>query len=139
MSKIIENAFKYCVINKYRFTEPRKKVLEIILEQNKKIGAYDILKQLSHERNINPPTVYRSIEFWLKHGFIHRIESLNSYIVCNNNHDHKGTQIVICDKCGITKEVCIEESIISKKINKLEDFKVETWNMEIHGLCAHCK
>ena len=97
------------------------------------------MKQLSYERKINPPTVYRAVEFWLKHGFIHRIESLNNYIACNNNHDHKGIQILICDKCGVTKEICVDDKRISAELSKKESFLVHNWSMEIHGLCSHCK
>ena len=47
-----------------------------------------------------PPTIYRAIDFWHSHNFIHRIESQNAYFICIENHLHKGSQFMICDECG---------------------------------------
>ncbi len=90
-----------CKTNKWRLTEPRLKVLKIISLSNRPIKAYDILKKLGDLiKNPKPPTAYRAIEFWEKHNFIHRIESLNAYAVCNKKHTHNGSQFLICNDCG---------------------------------------
>ena len=135
---LINKAQSYCESYKYRFTEPRQRVLEVIVEQNSPITAYNILRLLSVKKDINPPTVYRAIEFWSQHSFIHRVESMNSYIACNSNHKHKGIQVLICDECGLTKEICINDLTISANIRKKEAFLVKNWNMEVHGICSNC-
>lgn len=138
MNNYITEAEKFCEKNKYRFTQPRKEVLEVIINYKAPLSAYDILKILSVEKEVKPPTVYRAIEFWSKHGFIHRIESLNAYISCDLSHKHKGTQVIICDKCGMTKEVCFGDFKIAKKVQESEGFVVADWNVEIRGLCKNC-
>ncbi|MED7820164.1 MULTISPECIES: Fur family transcriptional regulator [unclassified Francisella] len=135
---LIKQAEIYCKSYKYRFTEPRERVLEAIVKQKDPVTAYDILRLLSTEKDIKPPTIYRAIDFWLKHGFIHRIESMNCYIVCNFNHKHKGTQILICEKCGTTKETCVDDKYISDEISEKESFLVHSWSMEIRGICSKC-
>lgn len=138
MNNYLKQAQLFCEENKYRFTLPRQQVLETIINRHKPISAYDILRTLSVEKEIKPPTIYRAIDFWSKHGFIHRVESLNCYIACNADHQHKGIQILICDSCGSTKETCLNEFKIPTKIKDNKTFLVKTWNLEIHGLCANC-
>ncbi|API86051.1 Fur family transcriptional regulator [Francisella uliginis] len=135
---LIKQAEIYCKSYKHRFTEPRKRVLEAIVKQKAPLTAYDILRLLSIAKDTKPPTIYRAIDFWLKHGFIHRVESMNCYIACNFNHKHKGTQIIICEKCGMTKETCVDDKRISAEISEKESFLVHSWSMEIRGICSKC-
>ena len=80
-NKQIEKAKKYCFEHKYKYTEPREKVLKAILESDDVLGAYDILEIMTtKDEKPRPPTIYRAIEFWETHGFIHRVESANGYI-----------------------------------------------------------
>ncbi len=56
-----------------------EKVLEAIFNQDNPLSAYDILEIISVKKQINPSTVYKAIDFWLKHGFIHKIENQECY------------------------------------------------------------
>ncbi|APD50619.1 Fur family transcriptional regulator [Francisella hispaniensis] len=138
MNKNIQTAKEFCEKNKYRFTKPREQVLETIFSQDTPLSAYDILEILSEKKQINPPTVYRAIDFWSKHGFIHRVESISAYIACDIQHKHEGTQIIICNKCGITKEVNLINLNITDELREKESFLVTGWNFEVHGICASC-
>ena len=136
---ILTRAKKYCENNKLRFTEPRQNILSLLAKSNEPLGAYKIKELLSlGKEKPNPPTIYRAIEFWEKHGFIHRVESLNAYIVCCQNHKHKNFCIFICDNCKITKEIYLKENLISTKNLKENDFTVHSYNTEISGKCSKC-
>ena len=138
MRSYLIQAKKYCDRNKHRFTEPRQKVLNAIVKQKAPVTAYDLLKILSINKDVKPPTIYRAIDFWSKHGFIHRVESLNAYIYCDKDHKHEGSQIAICDKCGITKEIHLDNLNISQRLKEEESFSVSNWSFEIHGMCQNC-
>ena len=104
-NRLVKRAIKFCKVNKERLSKPRLEVLKIINESTKPIKAYEILKKLSEKiDNPKPPTAYRAIDFWHKHNFIHRIESLNAYSACKEDHSHDGSQFLICDDCGIVIE-----------------------------------
>ena len=137
---LIEKAAEYCESNKQRLTEPRRHVLDIIARSVKPLGAYDVLEQLSlMVDNPKPPTVYRAIEFWQKHGFIHRIESLNAYIGCDAGHRHKGSQFMICDDCGMVIETHLCELPLPLKDSTDQNtFVPSRWSFEIHGHCENC-
>ena len=138
--EIINKAKQFCLKNKHRLTHPRLEVLKIISQSTKPIKAYEILNKLGNViKNPKPPTAYRSIDFWLKYNFIHKIQSLNAYLLCTENHLHKGSQYLICDGCGKVTEshFCKLPSIISKNIKK-NFFNPTQWNLEINGLCSKC-
>ena len=140
MKKIIKNALKFCSKSNVRLTEPRLEVLKIISNSEKPIKAYEVLDKLASKmKNPKPPTAYRAIEFWMKHNFIHRIESLNAYLACEENHLHKGSQFLICESCGkvIESHIC-ELPEAFKKSTRKNTFIPSTWNLEINGICNLC-
>ena len=134
--KIVE----ICKKNKWRLTEPRLEVLRIISISKKPIKAYDILKKLANKiKNPKPPTAYRAIEFWQKHNFIHRIESLNAYTACSHKHVHENVQFLICDDCGKVIESHSQDiSQFLKNSTEKNTFKPIRWNLEINGICNQC-
>ena len=64
-----------------RLTELRRRVLELVWQSHKPLGAYDILAVLSEQdgRRAAPPTVYRALDFLLENSLVHRIASLNAF------------------------------------------------------------
>jgi len=135
----------FCLEQGLRATEPRKHVLEIVAANKKPATAYDVLELLGKRMpQPKPPTVYRAISFLQEHGFVHRIESLNAYVVCcqgnHPGHHHSGSQFFVCDDCGRVEEVhpvSIPAHITSQA--EQSNFKVRQWFAELHGSCAECK
>lgn len=134
-------AFKrYCEENGLRVTAPRLLVYGIVSKAKKPITAYDVLDQLAKKLdNPKPPTAYRALEFLGTHGFVHRIESINAYVSCDENHRHQGSQFMICASCGAVEEVhlCHLPEGLSKQLAK-NKFTLSYWNAELHGLCDKC-
>ena len=138
--EILKKAIEYCEKKNYRLTNPRLKVLEIITCSKRPLKAYEILKLLGDEiSNPKPPTVYRAIEFWKNHNFIHRIESLSSYAICTVGHSHNGSQYLICNSCGkvIEAHICKLPLDLRKSVEK-NTFRLSSWNLEINGICNSC-
>lgn len=131
----------FCKENGHRYTKPRSVVYEIIQKSDKALGAYEILDLSAKPlNNPKPPTIYRALEFLQKHGFIHRIESLNAYVSCSAGHHHKGSQFMICSSCGRVQEAHMchpPEDLVGKISDK--GFSLSHWNAELHGLCSQCQ
>lgn len=140
IKKLIQTVENYCNEKGIRFTEPRRLVLEIVAASETPIGAYDVLaglgKVLKHPK---PPTAYRAIEFLQEHGFLHRIESLNAFVICHADHKHEGSQFMICDRCGkvIEAHVCDLPKALADKTREA-GFHLASWNAELHGTCSAC-
>ncbi len=131
---------EYCDNHGLKITPPRKAVFDIITGANKPLTAYEILDEMGSVLDKpKPPTAYRAIEFLYQHGFIHRIESLNAYISCAEDHKHKGSQFMICDQCGRVEEVHLC-SIPTGLRDQAEGkgFTLSFWSVELHGTCSAC-
>ena len=141
IAKIVKDVAGFCTEQGLRFTEPRQYVLEIIAAAKKPVGAYDILAALGEKiDNPKPPTAYRAIEFLEEHGFVHRIESLNAYVLCGTDHRHEGSQFMICDSCGDVTEahLCHIPSDLAGK-TEAAGFQLKHWSAELHGICKNCR
>ena len=137
---VLKTAEEFCDAQGLRFTDTRKLVLGIIAKAKKPITAYEILDKLEGKvKNPKPPIVYRATDFWQSHGFVHKIESLNALVACQEGHQHRGSQFMICDGCGKAFEIhlCHMPEEISKQAKK-EGFALTFWNLELHGRCQGC-
>ncbi|WP_054954506.1 zinc uptake transcriptional repressor Zur, partial [Citrobacter amalonaticus] len=105
------------------------------------ISAYDLLDLLREsEPQAKPPTVYRALDFLLEQGFVHKVESTNSYVLCYLFDQPTHTSAMfICDRCGAVKEECAEgvEDIMHTLAAKM-GFALRHNVIEAHGLCSAC-
>jgi len=136
----IEIAESICTKNRLRFTKIRRRVLELVWNNHQAIKAYDILELLQQEdSSAKPPTAYRALDFLLEHGFIHRIESLNAYIGCPQPEHIHNFQLLICNQCGLVKEMDKPELSSSlEQYAKESEFTLHSQVVEVHGLCKQC-
>jgi len=91
-----------CASQGLQLTAARRSVLAILGHSRAPLGAYAILDALARQEGkpVAPPTVYRALDFFLDHGFLHKIESRNAYAPCEHvGHDHQGV-LLLCEKCG---------------------------------------
>ena len=124
-----------------RLTPLRRRVLDILKDRAAPLGAYAILEELSRRagKQVAPPTVYRTLDFFLDLGFVHKIESLNAYAPCEHlGHAHHG-MLLICEACGRSEEV--EDADVMAAIAasaKSARFGLRRVMVEAQGLCKRC-
>ncbi len=56
------------------------------------------------DRPAAPPTVYRTLDFLLEKGLIHRLTSINAYIPCCHPREGHQAAFLICTDCKSVKE-----------------------------------
>ena len=136
----IKEAEKYCKENDLKFTPVRRKVLEILLQKNKALGAYEILDLLREAGFKNqPPVAYRALDFLVKNGFAHKIEQLNSFVGCVHPGKDHSPAFMICTNCNfVSEEEAINSDFSISKIGSRSGFKVEKAIIEDQGLCQSC-
>ncbi len=136
----LEQAEALCRERGARLTPLRRRVLEIIQESHAPLGAYDVLQRMNADGERNaPPTVYRALDFLLKHGLIHRIESQKAFVGCAMAADAHDALFLICRDCGSVAETHSQE--IGEAIEASATragFLVEMPVMEISGRCQEC-
>jgi len=138
---ILTQAETICQQRSVRLTPQRLEVLRLMSMQNGAISAYDLLDLLrASEPQAKPPTVYRALDFLLEQGFVHKVESTNSYVLCHLFDQPTHTSAMfICDRCGAVKEECAEgvEDIMHTLAAKM-GFALRHNVIEAHGLCSAC-
>ncbi|MDX1756931.1 MAG: Fur family transcriptional regulator [Marinobacter sp.] len=129
-----------CKAQNARLTPTRERVLELIWQSHKPLGAYDLLAALADDgHNAAPPTVYRALDFLLQHGLVHRIASLNAFIGCTHAGEHHTSVFLICRSCRTALELAapaVSEAVCQAA--EAEAFTPEDTTIEIAGQCPNC-
>ncbi|HBC49701.1 MAG TPA: transcriptional repressor [Gammaproteobacteria bacterium] len=103
------------------------------------LTAYELKDRVNHLSNesFNISTIYRVLDFWIELGLIHKIDSSNTFIVCNDEHRNHVHVLQRCTQCQSVKESCEISSLI--KIPDSESFHVDIHQViEIQGQCGEC-
>ncbi|QRM33210.1 Fur family transcriptional regulator [Microvirga sp. VF16] len=117
----------------------QQRVHRILTEAKRPLTAYAILGQLRGQTQATPPTVYRSLAKLIRHGLVHRIESLNAYVACPGHHVSGAVAFAICSHCGSVTE--FTDSRISYRLqawSRSHAFRLQDTAVELKGLCASC-
>lgn len=141
VEEALATAEQVCGRSGVRFTDLRRRVLELIWRSHGPIGAYEALDRLRADgRRAAPPTVYRALRFLSDEGLIHRIESLNAYVGCIKPGKLHDAQHLICSTCGDVAEMDVADitRAIEERAENL-DFSVRRKTVEVLGLCERCR
>ena len=134
-------AEQHCAKTKLQFTPARRRVLEILLQEHRAMGAYDILDILGAEgMGAQPPVAYRALDFLVRAGFAHKIEQLNAYIACAHPGVTHAPAFLICRACHAVAEADTE--LATGRLGKAAGaagFAIETTIVEASGLCPDCQ
>jgi Fur family zinc uptake transcriptional regulator len=141
VQQALVTAEKICRERGLRLTRIRRRVLELVWNSHKPVGAYDILDVLGREgQRSAPPTVYRALDFLIDADLVHRLDSLNAYVGCSHPHSSHTGQFLICRDCRSVAELDDKEisALVDRKANAL-GFSAVRQMLEIHGLCPECQ
>lgn len=124
-----------------RLTPVRRRVLEILLEEHRAMGAYDVLKRLAVEGFGNqPPVAYRALEFLVDQGLAHRIRRLNAFTACMHPGEAHAPAFLICRACNVVAEAPAAE--VREALTHAAEgigFAIERSTVEALGLCPRCQ
>lgn len=125
-----------------KITQSRHDLIELLHAAPNPQTAYELRDTLSRKchKDIKPTTIYRALDALCEAGVVVKIESENSFTLCNHvGHDHQHA-FLVCKKCGTVAEIAdhaASEALV-KKAQKL-DFQVSRQILELHGLCRSCR
>lgn len=138
---LLQKAHKTCSERGVRFTKTRELVFQLLSEHNAAIGAYDLLEQLKkHDAAAKPATIYRALDFLSEQGFVHKIESINAFILCDHFSEcSHPVQLLICDNCANVDEISSENlDLAIRAMADASGFKITHQIVEAHGICSKC-
>ncbi|KUJ81167.1 Fur family transcriptional regulator [Ruegeria profundi] len=129
-----------CKQDGLRLTPVRRKVLEMLLQEHRALGAYAILDRLRDAGfGSQPPVAYRALDFLVQNGFVHKIERLNAFVACSHPGAEHSPAFMICRKCDAVAEA---KSAPAKGIlgaaARAVGFEIERTVVEAEGICPDC-
>jgi Fur family zinc uptake transcriptional regulator len=116
-------------------------VLELLIDHHGPAKAYDLLALLDGERGqAKPPTIYRALDFLVRMGLAHRIESLNAFVACDIGACARSTIFLICERCGGAEEFDAGHALVDlSEAAKRDGFAIRRTMIEASGLCSACQ
>jgi Fur family zinc uptake transcriptional regulator len=137
----LREAEQVCVDAGESLTPVRRRVLELLVDHAGPAKAYDLLAQLdSGAGPAKPPTVYRALDFLVRMGLAHRIESLNAFTACDIGACARSTIFLICEKCGGAEEFDAGHALVDLSEAAARDgFKIRRTMIEASGVCSQCQ
>ena len=123
-----------------RLTPVRRRVLEILLEDHRALGAYDVLQRLAAEGlGSQPPVAYRALDFLVEQGLAHRVDRLNAFTACMHPGEAHAPAFLICRMCKTVAEAAAAPVRAAlDRAAQAVGFVVERSNVEALGLCPKC-
>ena len=126
----------------YNLSKNQQIIFDIIYNSSEPLKAYSILFNVQKKGIKAPLQVYRALDKLVEIGKIHKIESRNAFIACQNSSCQisKATAFSICESCENISE--ISNSKLSKYLANFADesgMKYNKYNLEFFGLCKKCK
>ena len=125
-----------------KLTNNQQTVLNLLEESKEPLKAYAILFDIQKKGIKSPLQVYRALDKLIEIGKVHKIESKNSYIACNNTDcsSKTSTSFLICELCDDVTELKKNNlSMYFLKQSEKYNFKYSKHNLEIYGTCKTCK
>jgi Fur family zinc uptake transcriptional regulator len=145
LQQALQQAETNCRASGSRLTEKRRHILQLLLESDTPLSAYELAARYQEQFHDNIPamSVYRMLDFLVSETLAHKLNSTNKYIACSHiacDHAHEVPQFLICDNCHQVKEIGISKAIIDAldKSVKQAGYVLTQPQIELHCLCAAC-
>lgn len=138
---LVEEAETICRARGRRFTQQRRALLEKLLAVGRPVTAYELLDLTRPDDDaITSASIYRSLDFLVEMGLVHRLDSTRSFVACDHpDHPHAG-HFLICRECGTVVET--EDKRIAQATEDLGErhgFTLDHRTVELTGLCGICR
>ncbi|WP_147125270.1 Fur family transcriptional regulator [Shimia ponticola] len=141
IAKALTEVEAYCAEQKLKLTPVRRRVLEILLQEHRAFGAYEVLSQLQAEGlGSQPPIAYRALDFLVSNGFAHRVENLNGFVACVHPGEDHAPTLLVCRDCKSVSEA--PASLMTDALGRVaaeSGFSVDPSSVEVQGVCSDCQ
>ena len=130
-----------CAERGERLTPARSAAYAEMLACGRPVSAYELIALLERRqgRKIAPLSVYRHLDFLMRNGLVHRLQSAQTYLPCDHpDHPHE-SQFLLCSACGHVDEV--ESRGFATLLSQIADqhgFRPDDAVVEIKGVCGTC-
>ncbi len=124
-----------------KLTKNQQVVLDTLRKAKAPMSAYQILDvDTVRAKGLKAPlTIYRALAKLIEAGLVHRIESLNAFVYCDQDHHVEPPAFMICQDCRNIIEVgtrAIQRTVMKQAAE--QGFQVDQFHVEVSGRCRQC-
>lgn len=122
-----------------RRTEPRRQLVEMILQQPGQFRAQDLVDR-AQPLGIGRATVFRLLDQLVQMDLLRRIhgpDGCHSFTVCAPEYHHHHLVCRSCDRVMPIETGSIEAQI--RSLARQSGFQVEDHHLEVFGRCSDCQ
>jgi Fur family zinc uptake transcriptional regulator len=120
-------------------TRNEKLVWEVLRRADEPMKAYEILDELKSSGVRAPMTVYRALTGLETKGVIHKIDGMNSFVLCTHDGPHDVQAFLRCSSCETVAEIEVEGIAAAvAPASKRAGFDLQSARLEVRGLCRSC-
>ncbi|GAC34974.1 ferric uptake regulator family protein [Paraglaciecola polaris LMG 21857] len=142
----IEIARGVCEKAGSKLTETRQHMLEVLLDVSTPMSAYELTDHYNMllACDIKTMSVYRVLDFLESIRLVHRLQSINKYIICNHTFgacEEHPPLFMICKSCQHIEEVEVDPEVIQALTHHANsaDFSSVGSQIELYSLCIKCQ
>ena len=128
-------------MQKQELSKNQQIIFDLIKKSNEPLKAYSILSNVQKKGIKAPLQVYRALDKLVAIGKIHKIESKNAFMACQNSKCQvaKATAFSICENCEKVSEIKNSKLFeYLKDFNDKSGMKYKKYNLEFFGVCNEC-
>ena len=137
-----EYLLNYCLKKNKSLTPSRNLVIKTLSKYKKPISAYELRDEINKNKDIriNISQIYRVLDFWIDLGLIHKISSINKFLLCRRPDEKHTHMLNYCTVCEKVYETCNERMGLNlkKSTAKLDLAFNTTRSVEIPVICPQC-
>jgi Fur family peroxide stress response transcriptional regulator len=129
-----------CVAGGLRLTPQRDVLLHALSEASGHPTADNLVKAVRKVLpTVSHATVYRNVQQLVRAGLIGTLERSGAGVQFEMNPDHH--HHFMCHRCGEVWDVYLDQVTVTldKQRSPLNGFRVERRDVQLRGLCAHCR
>jgi Fur family zinc uptake transcriptional regulator len=118
-----------------------REVYDLLAASPTPLKAYELLWRLQEQRGRRAPpsTIYRAVAVLMEAGLVHKIESLNAFVICTIEPDHHPV-FLICEQCHRATEIdalAWRQEVVTHV--QRAHFRAQHLNFVVRGVCSECQ
>lgn len=145
IDKLLQQAQQKCQAAGGRFTDKRSDILKNLISAEHPLSAYDLVElyNQNNSKKIQPMSVYRILDFFIEMQLVHKLPTLNKYVVCSHlacKHNHQDQYFVVCKSCGDAQEIATSPTLtkeLSQSVSSV-GYQLIDAQFELLGICNTC-
>lgn len=131
---------KFLKANNLKVTECRLNILEIITDSEMPLSVREIYKKvLDKALEIEYSTVYRTVNLFVSHDMLSKIDKKDGKYYYKLKTTRKHTHILECEICHKETEVKCPMDELTEKVYEETGFYIDCKNSSLKGICEDCK